>query len=534
MFKKLELYLTPIALLLTYLSGGNIALAVPTSEAGEVMYLASADEEDLTVLDQVTSVSQLSDIQPTDWAFQALQSLVERYGCIAGYPDGSYRGNRAMTRFEFAAGLNACLDRITELIASSTADLVTREDLTLLQRIQEEFAAELATLRGRVDALEARTGELEVNQFSTTTKLTGVVNFALTSVFEGDNDSIPILQERVRLEFNTSFTGRDLLITRMVTGNSGLTNAANSTPEQSLSTQWYGNFGNFIGIATLYYLFPVTDNFVMLLTPVGGLHADYAFPAVNPFLDDFDKGTTAISPFAQRNPILRLGGGSGLAFVYFLNPSLSIGGGYYAGEAFNPSEGRGLFNGSQSAGAVLRWQPARNFAFGLTYNHAYFRKGQFGFDDNQKTFFGPSVVGTGVVNNTLAQFPTETNSYGIEFSWQLSPKFNIGAWGGYTKARAIDVGDGEIWTYALTLAFPDLGKEGSLGGIIVGVQPYLENLEGVPDFPNDPPIHVEVFYKFQINDNISLTPGAIWNSAPNQNEKNDDLFIGTFRTTFTF
>ncbi|MBD1842973.1 hypothetical protein H6F89_06020, partial [Cyanobacteria bacterium FACHB-63] len=36
---------------------------------------------------QVTSVSQLSDVRPTDWAFQALQSLVERYGCIAGYPD---------------------------------------------------------------------------------------------------------------------------------------------------------------------------------------------------------------------------------------------------------------------------------------------------------------------------------------------------------------------------------------------------------------------------------------------------------------
>ena len=68
---------------------------------------------------QVTSVTQLSDVQPTDWAFQALQSLVERYACIAGYPDSTYRGDRAMTRYEFAAGLNACLDRITELIASS-------------------------------------------------------------------------------------------------------------------------------------------------------------------------------------------------------------------------------------------------------------------------------------------------------------------------------------------------------------------------------------------------------------------------------
>ena len=60
---------------------------------------------------QVNSVSQLSDVKPTDWAFQALQSLVERYGCIAGYPDGTYRGNRATGRYEFAAGLNSCPGR---------------------------------------------------------------------------------------------------------------------------------------------------------------------------------------------------------------------------------------------------------------------------------------------------------------------------------------------------------------------------------------------------------------------------------------
>jgi ubiquinone biosynthesis protein UbiJ len=124
-------------------------------------------------MNQVTSVSQLSDVRSTDWAFQALQSLVERYGCIAGYPDGTYRGNRALTRYEFAAGLNACLDQVTKLIGSSTANIVTQEDLAVLQRLQEEFAAELASLRGRVDALEARTSELEANQFSTTTTLNG-------------------------------------------------------------------------------------------------------------------------------------------------------------------------------------------------------------------------------------------------------------------------------------------------------------------------------------------------------------------------
>ncbi|MFN6382753.1 MAG: iron uptake porin, partial [Pseudanabaena sp.] len=105
------------------------------------------------VAQNVTSVSQLSDVRPTDWAFTALQSLVERYGCIAGYPDSTFRGRQATSRYEFAAGLNACLDKINEIISAGLADKVSKEDLATLQKLQEEFAAELATLRGRVDAL---------------------------------------------------------------------------------------------------------------------------------------------------------------------------------------------------------------------------------------------------------------------------------------------------------------------------------------------------------------------------------------------
>ena len=84
------------------------------------------DSEDIG---QVTSVSQLSDVQPTDWAFQALQSLVERYGCIAGYPDGTFRGNRSATRYEMAAALNACLDNISDKFA-------TKEDLEAVKALQ--------------------------------------------------------------------------------------------------------------------------------------------------------------------------------------------------------------------------------------------------------------------------------------------------------------------------------------------------------------------------------------------------------------
>lgn len=151
---------------------------------------ANAPANRTTLIAQLTSVSQLSDVEPSDWAFQALQTLVERYGCIVGYPDRTFRGPRALTRYEFAAGLNSCLDRIRELIAQSTADLVTKEDLATLQRLQEEFAAELATLRGRVDSLEAHTAELEANQFSTTTKLSGELVFTVagaTGAYPGSN-----------------------------------------------------------------------------------------------------------------------------------------------------------------------------------------------------------------------------------------------------------------------------------------------------------------------------------------------------------
>ncbi|MBY5285459.1 iron uptake porin, partial [Anabaena sp. PCC 7938] len=85
----------------TFLSANSALAAEVNEQATSVAQLSKESNS----IGQVTSVSQFSDVQPTDWAFQALQSLVERYGCIAGYPNGTYRGNRALTRYEFAAGL---------------------------------------------------------------------------------------------------------------------------------------------------------------------------------------------------------------------------------------------------------------------------------------------------------------------------------------------------------------------------------------------------------------------------------------------
>jgi Carbohydrate-selective porin, OprB family/S-layer homology domain len=153
-------------------------LAVPALATPDTSVSGMMNSRDS--VSQVSSVSELTDVDPNSWAFQSLKSLVERYGCIEGYPSKKYLGNRPLSRYEFAAGLNACLDKVGEQIAAATASLATKEDLAVVQRMQEEFKTELAALKGRTDALEAKTKELEAHQFSTTTKLDGSVVMAVT------------------------------------------------------------------------------------------------------------------------------------------------------------------------------------------------------------------------------------------------------------------------------------------------------------------------------------------------------------------
>ncbi|HEY9610418.1 iron uptake porin, partial [Allocoleopsis sp.] len=299
--------------------------------------------------DQVTNVSQLSDVRPTDWAYEALRSLVERYGCIAGYPDGSFRGNRAMTRYEFAAGLNACLQQVERLIASSTSEFVTKSDLETLQRLVDEFRTELTALGTRVDKLEGRVAFLEDHQFSTTTKLGGEAIFALTDEFGQRVSNNTVFQDRVRLTFNTSFTGKDRLVTRLAAGNANV--FSNSSTGGSLfegqQTFNIGNTGNNnVALDWLAYYFNFGSSKVYLAA-TGGIHSDYA-PTLNPYFEDYDGGNGALSTFASENPIYRIGGGAGAAISLGVGPLQSILGpstltvGYLAGANNGPN---GLLNG---------------------------------------------------------------------------------------------------------------------------------------------------------------------------------------------
>jgi Carbohydrate-selective porin, OprB family/S-layer homology domain len=505
--------------------GATSAKAEMTS-VDTLTQVSQYNQEGKSAQSAVTSVSQLSDVKPTDWAFQALQSLVERYGCIAGYPDKTYRGNRAMTRYEFAAGLNACMDRVNDLISASTADMVKKEDLATLRKLQEQFAAELATLRGRVDALEAKTATLEKQQFSTTTKLAGEVIFAVTQEFSRNAGNQVAFQDRVRLSLNTSFTGKDLLVTRLAAGNSALFSSAAGAPD-SLTTglqasQFGGRGGNSVSVDWLAYYASLSDKLKVYIPAAGGLHYDYA-PTMSPALDTGDSGNSTLSVFGQRNPIYSIGGGAGLGVNYDIGGGLQLSGGYMAGNANNPTAGNGLFNGDNSFLAQISYAPTKApFQIGFTYVNAYKKSGAI-FDGNGGS---AGQIGTPLANNLSN--PVKVDAYGISGSYQFNPGLVVNAFGTYAKADNLGGGTRDLYTYGLGVALPDFGKKGNLLGFVVGAQPYQSGT-GL-----NTPLHVEGFYKYQLNDRLSITPGVIWVTNPTQVSGENSALIGTVRTTFTF
>ena len=504
---------------------------------------------------QVTSVSQLSDVQPTDWAFAALRSLVERYGCIAGYPNVTYRGNRALSRYEFAAGINACLERLNQLIATATTDIVKKEDLTTLQKLQAQFAAELTTLQGRLDVLEPHLETLEKQQFSTTTKLNGEAIFAISGFAAGqdaNNADIPkntTFGDRIRLNFDTSFTGQDLLRVRLQALNLNYFSGKNGTetrlPEGTLA--FNSEIGgedpenNQVRVETLFYRFPLGKKTEVTFFANEGEVDDFV-DTINPYLDRNEGARGALSKFGSRNSVYYfVPAGAGVGLRHRLSEQLELTLGYLSNTASNPNTNNGLFNGSYGAIAQLTFQPSDRLSIGLTYVNAYNNLRE----DLALPGTGSQKANLGLVTDS----PTSTNAYGLEASYQVNSRFFINAWAGYAKSRVLGVGDADIWNYAVALAFPDLDKKGNLAGIVVGMEPKVTSANGAianvfteivaPQNRNsaqdrNTSLHIEAFYSYAPSDNITITPGLIWLTAPNHDERNSDAVLGVIRSTFTF
>ena len=502
------------------------------------------------VAQNVTSVSQLSDVKPTDWAFTALQSLVERYGCIAGYPDRTFRGKQATSRYEFAAGLNACLDKINEIISAGLADKVGKEDLATLQKLQEEFAAELATLRGRVDALDAKTTKLEEQQFSTTTKLSGLAFFNVTggsgsNVIKQNAAGAPVIGNApnttmsglVWLTLNTSFTGKDSLITQLAAGNgnSAYSNAYGSssffnTTATTFTDQSAAAPNTFV-LRELSYTFPVFEKATLVVGPRVNFYKYFdGNRFIYPWNTTFASINNSLLSDAKR--------GAGAVFMTPLGNMFDFKVGYLAesneffgsnSSAASPTQG--LTGGTNNLTAEVGFKPSDAFKLRLIYSRGNLTAngGVVGGSPSLQALTQPLFVNG------------QSDIFAANFDWLVTKGFGLFGRYGYGTTNLNRIGGGSAsvnqYTFQIGAAFPDLFKEGAQAMVSFAV-PYkfgdssnvIASGRGNDGTQSD----LEFSYIYPVTKNITLVPSAYFIFNPNNFSGNPTVFIGNLQAVFSF
>jgi hypothetical protein len=465
---------------------------------------------------QVTSVTQFSDVKPTDWAYQALSNLVERYNCVSGYPNGKFIGGQSMTRYEAAALLNSCLDRVSE----------TTDEL---RRLLNEFGAELAVLRGRVDGLETKVGQLEAQQFSTTTKLRGETNFILGGVPgallqptkeypNGQNVGNTTFNYDLRLNFDTSFTGKDLLRARLRSGNFSSQPFGSSSSvlklDKAETSQGTGTSSN-VWIDRLYYQFPagkgvtLTAGALVRNTEMVWIPSAYR----SEILDFF---TTAGAPGVYNKAT---GAGFGIQYVQPGKKGGIVAGLNYVAQNGDNSE-TGVFN-EQGALNTLAQIGYRAPQWGVAFGYRYGTQGT-----RVRTYNG--FLGA---NGTLAPGQT-SNGYAFNAYWQPTQSGIIpsisGGYGWNTVSGTVTPNNAtNTSTWFAGLQWSDVFAKGNSAGIAYGQPGNTSGLSNKASL-------LEIFYKYRVSDNISVTPAIIYVANDQAFKNASSNWGGIIQTKFTF
>ena len=457
---------------------------------------------------QATSVTQFSDVQPTDWAYQALSNLVEKYGCVAGYANGTYGGGKAMTRFEAAALLNACLDRVTE---------VTDE----LQRLATEFSSELAVIRGRVDGLEKKVGVLEAQQFSTTTKLRGEASFVLGGVDgaqlrNGTQVGNTAFNYDVRLNFDTSFTGKDLFKTRLRAGNFSSQPFGSSSSLFKLDKA--ESTSNNVQIDRLYYSFPALAKGVTLTAGALVRNTEMAWIPSAYKADILDFFAVGGAPGVYNKAT---GAGFGIQYA---QPTKKGKGGIVAGLNYVAQNGdnssNGVFN-ETGALNILAQVGYRAPQWGAAFGYRYGTQGT-----RLRTY-------NGVNGNSGALAANQgSNGYALNAYWQPKKSGIIpsvsGSYGWNNVAGpSTPNGATNNQTWFAGLQWSDVFTKGNAAGVAYG-QPG--NASGLSEKAQ----MLEIFYRYRVSNNITVTPAILYVTNNQAFRNASDNWGGVVQTTFRF
>ena len=463
----------------------------------------AANAADLTTTDHSVStaeVQNLSDIHPSDWAFQALTTLAERNGCATATPAAS------MTRYEAAALLNKCLGNVAQL---------TEEESVLVK----EFSPELAVIKGRVEGLESRISEFEAGQFSSTTTMNGKAAF-ITGYVDNDTteDSDQITFEYMyQLNLNSSFTGEDLLYTRIKTGNVG--DHFKDKSQGSYLSAANGN-GDVLEVDKLWYQFPVGESLQVWVGPkIENYYMLASAPSIyRPVTKQFALGGNGPVYGSSTSP------GFGVAWTQQTDNDArwAISAAYTAKDGASSSSDLGLI-GEDTRSALLtkveygapRWQVSAAAAF----------KDNGWEDSYYATSLGADRAGD-----------SSETAVGLRGYWRPDttgavPSVQVG----YDFSNINDAGTGhadETAGWMVGLGWSDLWVDGNKAGIALGSRVSAQSIVGGGDDPADDNTVWEAYYTFKINDGVSVTPAVF--GGEDTSDGDEEISGAVLLTEFRF
>ena len=547
-------------------------------------------EDEDNPLDQIPLVTQLSDVQPTDWAYQALKNLKDHYNCLPNDFQGNFQGDRTITRYEFATGLNTCLEKINQLI--NTDQNVKKSDIDIVNQLTTQFNSELTELNSKIDKLEQKITVVEKQQFSTTTKLNGSVWMNLTGAFADnnvkfealpntpldgrfaggrDNTGRPLIDTTNKAEItlsnlawltlNTSFTGQDLLTIQLAAGNGA------SPINQFVSAGFLNTYGNpytdqtsgfvtgktDVVVQDLSYSFPVTNSVKLTVGPRVNWFSYFDF-------NNFTNYLTGSSSYISGNSTQSAATfwGSGAVLEWNINPQLTWKTAYLGENipylssefGFNTSSNPnfGLFGGTNSTTTELTYSPSDRLNLRFRYNYTRLQGygGQVGGANAAPLPYGYLDAGpgfsvydpnTGTITSGGLDYAF-AHTFAFNFDWLLTSK--VGIFGRYSygniNLKPIDQ-NVNVQSWQVGIGFKDLGKQGALG-VLTFVVP-MDITQGRKYFVSGGGdggtiYNLEASYYYPVNDNLAIVPAfyAIFN--PNNFQSNPNIYVGNIRAQFNF
>jgi len=432
---------------------------------------------DYSAQSEVQSISDFSDVQPSDWAYQALTNLAERRGCVAAAPQGS------MTRYEAAILLNSCISDISR--ASE-----------IEQRLLAEFSPELEIIKGTINGVLADVGTARADSFSTTTKLAGTTVFVVGGVSDVTDKEAVTFNYDTKLALNTSFNGDDLLKTRIRSGNFGsgpfsFADGAASSLEVASST------GNSLDVDRAYYQFPVGES---LTATVGALVRQDDMLGVWPSSYPSDSILDVLT-YAGANAAYSLAEGAGAGITY-TNENLSASLVLVSDEATDASQGILTEQGSDDITAQLAWV-GDNFTVAAAYTSSD----------------GGNTTDTADAN--------DFDAWGLSAQYDLDNGISLNAGMGWKNPDeendASNIEDESTWS--IGVVWSDFGSEGNNLGFAYGTAEGHRDDSGYDD-----PMAYEIYYSMAVSDNITVTPAFF----TIEKDGADDVTGGLVKTTFNF